>query len=99
MADNLPLAEIDRLARLARLALTAEERDLFSRQLADILAYVQQVQAVDTTGVAPTSHRLGTGAARADTVAPSLNRDTVLSGAPGADREEGFFTVPRVLGS
>ena len=50
--------DVERVAQLARLELTADEKDLFPRQLSDILAYAEQVGAVDTAGVAPTSHAL-----------------------------------------
>lgn len=100
MPDALPLAEVERLARLARLALTDGETQLFARQLADILGYVEQVQAIDTTGVPPTSHPQVTGTAqRADAVRPSLDREAALDAAPDPDRDAGFFKVPRVLGS
>lgn len=87
------------MARLARLALTAEEKALFARQLGEVLAYAEQIQDVDTTGVAPTSQTLPSGAAlRADDPRPSLPRDAVLANAPEADRDAGLFKVPRVLG-
>ncbi len=44
--------DVERIAELARLALTDDERALFARQLADILAYAEQMQQVDTSGVA-----------------------------------------------
>ncbi|CAN5406870.1 MAG: Asp-tRNA(Asn)/Glu-tRNA(Gln) amidotransferase subunit GatC [Acidobacteria bacterium] len=100
MPDSLPRAEVERVARLARLALTDDEANLFARQLADILGYVEQVQAIDTTGIAPTSHPHITGTVqRADVVEASLDRDTALASAPAADHAAGFFKVPRVLGS
>ena len=87
------------MARLARLALTAEEKALFARQLGEVLAYAEQIQDVDTTGVAPTSQTLPSGAAlRADDLRPSLPRDAELANAPEADRDAGLFKVPRVLG-
>lgn len=100
MSDSLSIDAIRRAARLARLSLTPDEQRLFARQLAEILAYVEQVQAVDTTGVPPMSHPhvAGTGG-RDDAVSRSLDRDAVLSAAPDADREAGVFKVPRVLGS
>jgi aspartyl/glutamyl-tRNA(Asn/Gln) amidotransferase C subunit len=53
---SLTLADVERIAALAHLELTAEEKDLFGRQLAGILDYAQQLRAVDTTGVPATSH-------------------------------------------
>jgi len=90
--------DVDRIAELARLALTEPERALFSRQLAEILAYAEQIQQVDTTGIAPMSHACATAESlREDQERPGLLRDDALAGAPAADREAGLFKVPRVL--
>jgi aspartyl-tRNA(Asn)/glutamyl-tRNA(Gln) amidotransferase subunit C len=91
--------DLARLERLARIELTEEERVLFGRQLASILAYAEQVREIDTSGVPPTSHPLGTPAPmRRDETRPSLPRDEVLTQAPEADLHAGLFKVPRVLG-
>ena len=93
-------ADVERIARLARLELTNDEKDLYARQLADILEYAAQVQAVDTADVAPTALGVtGTAEWREDRVALSLPRDEVLRAAPAADLAAGLFKVPRVLGS
>jgi aspartyl-tRNA(Asn)/glutamyl-tRNA(Gln) amidotransferase subunit C len=92
--------EVARIAHLARLSLTPAELDLFSRQLAGILAYAEHLQQVDTNGVPPTSHPLDlTAALREDDVRGSLPRDEALRGAPEADSAAGLFKVPRVLGA
>jgi aspartyl-tRNA(Asn)/glutamyl-tRNA(Gln) amidotransferase subunit C len=99
MPDSPPPA-IDRLARLARLTLTADEQALIAPQFADILGYVAQVQAIETEGVLPMSHPHVEGTAtRPDARQPSLDREAALEAAPDADRDTGFFKVPRVLGS
>jgi aspartyl-tRNA(Asn)/glutamyl-tRNA(Gln) amidotransferase subunit C len=100
MADTLTRADVERIATLARLELTSDEVTLFAGQLTAILAYADQVQQVDTSGieVAP-AVSTGDTAARDDVPVPSLDRDLVLSQAPAADRAAGLFTVPRVLGS
>jgi aspartyl-tRNA(Asn)/glutamyl-tRNA(Gln) amidotransferase subunit C len=91
--------DVERVARLARLELNAEEKDLFARQLAGILAYAEQIQRVDTTGIEPTSHAPGTGAPmRDDEVRRCLPREASLAAAPDADVAAGLFKVPRVLG-
>jgi aspartyl-tRNA(Asn)/glutamyl-tRNA(Gln) amidotransferase subunit C len=91
--------DVDRIAELARLALTADERALFTRQLADILAYAEQVQEVDTSGVPPTSHAFASAASlRDDQVRPGLPRDEALAAGPDARPDAGLFKVPRVLG-
>ena len=89
---------MERIAALARLELTAEEVERFAGQLTAILAYADQVQQVDTSGVAVAGVPAA-GAWRTDTPQPSLDRDLVLSQAPAADRAAGHFKVPRVLGS
>jgi aspartyl-tRNA(Asn)/glutamyl-tRNA(Gln) amidotransferase subunit C len=91
---------VKHLARLARLELTPEELALYTRQLADILAYAEQVLVIDTAGVPPTSHPTGAaGRMRDDLPQPSLPRDVVLAQAPEPALEAGLFKVPRVLGS
>lgn len=91
--------DVVRIAELARLVVTSEELDLFARQLAGILAYAEQLQDVDVSGVPPTSHPLAlTAALRDDETRPSLPRDEVLRAAPEADLAASLFKVPRVLG-
>jgi len=91
--------DVDRIAELARLSLTSAERALFTRQLADILSYAEQIQSVDTTGIAPMSHACArTESLREDQERPGLTRDDALATAPAADRQAGLFKVPRVLG-
>ncbi len=91
-------ADVERVARLARLELTADEKELFARQLAGILAYAEQIQRVPTDGVPPTSHAGDAAMMRDDEVRPSLPRDASLASAPDADLDAGLFKVPRVLG-
>jgi aspartyl-tRNA(Asn)/glutamyl-tRNA(Gln) amidotransferase subunit C len=99
MPGDFTRADVERIARLARLELTEHEKDLITPQLSSFLAYAEQVQAVVTAGVPPTSHPLGaTGSWRDDVVRPSLGRDEALSQAPEADVANGLFKVPRVLG-
>ena len=100
MSTEFTLQDVERIAQLARLALTADEKALFVRQLAEILTYVEQLRDVDTSGVPPTSHSLmASRGLRDDEVAASLPPDTALAAAPDADRAAGLFKVPRVLGS
>ena len=99
MAGDFTRADVERIARLARIDLTEHEKDLLTPQLSSFLAYAEQVQQVATSGVPPTSHPLGTsGAWRDDTLRPSLDRTEALSQAPEADIATGLFKVPRVLG-
>lgn len=87
---------IAKVAKLARIALSDDELELYGRQLGDILEHAERVQSLPTEGVRPTSHPLPmTNAFRPDVVTPSLDRDEVLSQAP--DHEDGYFRVPRIL--
>jgi aspartyl-tRNA(Asn)/glutamyl-tRNA(Gln) amidotransferase subunit C len=98
MAGTRPDIDVARVAALARLELTPEETALFTTQLTDILAYAEAVQQIDTSGVPPTSHVGGdTAVWRDDEVRPSLDRERVLTGAPGASPRSGLFKVPKVL--
>jgi aspartyl-tRNA(Asn)/glutamyl-tRNA(Gln) amidotransferase subunit C len=92
-------ADVERIANLARLALTDEEKILFARQLDSILQYARQVCDLDTSGVAATSHVLDRQPAdRPDEVRPSLAETQALANAPEPAPAEGLFKVPRVLG-
>ena len=99
MATTLSVADVERIASLAQLELTEEEKQLFTRQLADILAYAEQVQQIDTTGVPATAHvDAGRSVERADELTPCLPVEAALANAPEANRDAGLFEVPRVIG-
>jgi aspartyl-tRNA(Asn)/glutamyl-tRNA(Gln) amidotransferase subunit C len=90
--------EIDRIAALAHLELTSDERVLFTRQLGEILGYAEQVRDVVTEGIPPTTHVLTPDTVfRDDEPRPSLGRETALANAPDA-AAAGLFRVPRVIG-
>lgn len=89
--------DVAKLAKLARLALTDDELASFAGQLDAILGYVGAIQAVDTSGVAPTDNPLrDVNVTRPDVVQPSLTQQQALAEAPAAD--EGRFAVPQILG-
>jgi aspartyl-tRNA(Asn)/glutamyl-tRNA(Gln) amidotransferase subunit C len=98
MSAALSRDDVLRIAELARLDLTAEEVELFTRQLAGILEYVDQIQALDTTGVTPTSHVLNRPVERDDVPVAPLERSRAFANAPDAASEAGLFKVPRVMG-
>jgi aspartyl-tRNA(Asn)/glutamyl-tRNA(Gln) amidotransferase subunit C len=89
--------EVAHLARLARLAVTDDELDTFSRQLQAVLGAVASVrEVVEAADVPPMTHAVAvTDVLRPDEVRPSLPREDVLAGAPAA--EDGRFRVPRIL--
>jgi aspartyl-tRNA(Asn)/glutamyl-tRNA(Gln) amidotransferase subunit C len=89
--------EVAHLAKLARLAVTENELDLFAGQLDVILQAVASVGDIAAADIPPTSHAVPlTNVFREDVVRPSLGQQQALSGAPEA--EEGRFRVPRILG-
>ena len=96
--SSLNRQDVERIAELARLELTEDELELFTRQLGDILSYVEQIRALDTTGVAPTSQVMNRPVDRADVPAETLTRTQLLGNAPDAATEAGLFKVPRVIG-
>jgi aspartyl-tRNA(Asn)/glutamyl-tRNA(Gln) amidotransferase subunit C len=95
----LSIVDVERIAALAHLELTEAEKTLFTRQLADVLAYAEQVQKIDTTGVPATAQvHGGVGHERPDEPIPSLPADEMLSNAPDKAPGIDLFRVPRVIG-
>ena len=88
--------DIEKVARLARLELSDEEKVTFGSQLEQILTYMEQLNQLDTSGVEPTSHAIPVyNVFREDEVKPSLPQEEVLAIAP--DEEDGHFKVPRII--
>lgn len=93
-------ADIDKLARLAQLELTDDERRRLAPQINSIVAYVDQLNELDTSAIEPvlggfTPEGERTHAAREDVPHRSLGQQLALSEAP--DPAEGHFRVPKVL--
>ena len=86
---------VEHVARLARLSLTAEEKERFARELQQILSYAETIQALDTGGVEPMSRAAAAEVLREDVPRPGLERERVLAEAPDADA--GLFRVPRII--
>lgn len=96
MTTRITRADVDHVARLARLALTDEEAEQFTEQLSVILEHAEDVAALDLGDVPPSAHPLPlVNVVRPDEPTPTLDRDEVLAAAPAA--EEGRFRVPRIL--
>jgi aspartyl-tRNA(Asn)/glutamyl-tRNA(Gln) amidotransferase subunit C len=88
--------DIEKVARLARLDLSEEEKETFGNQLEQILTYMEQLNRLDTTGVEPTSHAIPIhNVFREDETRPSHPQEEVLGIAP--DEEGGYFKVPRII--
>ena len=88
--------DIEKVARLARLALNEEDLERYRQQCEVVLEHAARVQSLPTEGVAGTSHPLPrTNVFRDDEVTECLDREEVLSQAP--DRDGDYFIVPKIL--
>ena len=92
----ISIEDVEHVAKLARLALTDEEKETFRRQLSDVLEHARIISEVDTSDVPPTSHTLPlVNVFREDRSRPSLPLEEVTSNAAWA--EDGAFKVPRII--
>ncbi len=88
---------VEKVSLLARLALTDDELDTMTTQLADVIGYIELLSEVDTDAVEPMAHAIDVANVLADDLPrESLSRDKALSNAP--NRDEQFYLVPPVLG-
>jgi len=88
--------DIEKVARLARLELSEEEKETYGNQLEQILTYMEQLNQLDTAGVEPTSHAIPIqNAFREDEMKPSFPQEEVLGIGP--EGEGGHFKVPRII--
>jgi len=95
-SDRLTRADVEHVARLARLALTDEEIERFTGQLGTILDHAADVAALDLADVSPTAHPLPlVNVLRPDEVRPGVDRAEVLAQAPAV--EDDRFRVPRIM--
>ena len=93
---TIDLQEVKRIAQLARLRLDARESSALTEELARILDYVRQLDALDTSDVDPLAHPLDLAdATESDEPRPSLDREDVLRNAPQHDGR--CYVVPAVL--
>lgn len=93
---SVTIHDVEKVAELARLTLTDEEKERFTVQMNAILKYAEKLNELETDGVEPTSHVMKlTNVMREDQVRPSLPIEKVLLNAP--DEEDDQFKVPAVL--
>lgn len=91
----IEIEDVKHVAKLARLELSPDEEIKFSKQLGDILRYVEQMNEVDTTGVEPMSHAIHfSNVMREDVEIYEHTREELMQNAP--DREGDFFKVPKI---
>lgn len=88
--------DVEHVARLARLGLTAEEKTLFGKQLAAILEYADNLKKLDTKDIPPSAHAIPlNNILRADKAEPCANIAEIMANAPA--EEEHMFLVPRIM--
>jgi len=88
--------DVEYVAWLARLELSEEEKERFTRQLGQVLEHAEKIKSLDTEDVEPTSHVVPLkNVMREDRVHPGLSQEEALSNAPR--REGGFIMVPRII--
>jgi aspartyl-tRNA(Asn)/glutamyl-tRNA(Gln) amidotransferase subunit C len=92
----LTLDEVEHIAVLARLRLTAEEKSQLIKQLDQILGYMEKLKQLDTSNMEPFSHAVdAVNALREDRVANRPDPDALLANAP--ERDTTFFRVPKII--
>jgi len=107
MTTRIDRAQIEHVAQLASLVLTDDEAERLTRELADIVRYVEELNELDTSGIEPTASvrqnvsapgaEPSESAWRADDVAPSLDPEETLAQAPRS--AHGGFAVPTFVES
>ncbi len=89
------MAIVEKVSQLARLKLTDEEKKVLSKQLLDIINFVQQLSQVNTEGIEPFGVYTEGTPMREDVAYVSLSHQEALENAP--QKEDGFFVVPKIL--
>ena len=88
--------QVRKVANLARLELAADEEAQFTTQLGGILDYIEQLNQLDVTNVAPTTRAIDvSNVTREDILQPYPEREAILNSAP--QQEGDFFRVPKIL--
>lgn len=91
----IEIKDVEHVARLARLNLTEDEKVKFSKQLGDILKYMEQLNEVDTTGVEPMNHPINfSNVMREDVARYDCTREELMANAP--EVEQDYFKVPKI---
>ncbi len=91
----ITIKDVEHVALLARLELTEEEKVKFTGQLGDVLAHVEKMNEVDTTGVEPMNHPIDfVNVVREDEKIYENTREELMMNAP--DVEGDFFKVPKI---
>ena len=97
---SLTLTDVQKIARLSQLNLSADETEQTLTQLNTIFGLIDQMGQVDTSGIAPLMHPIAmiqemNQRLRTDAVSEPINREANMANAPQAD--QGLFLVPKVI--
>ena len=91
----ITVKDVEHVAKLARLELTEDEKVLYTKQLGDVLKYVDQMNEVDTSDVKPMTQVIDfVNVMREDKVYYEQTKEELMKNAP--DEENGFFRVPKI---
>lgn len=91
----ITIKDVEHVAKLARLELTEEEKEMFTHQLGDVLEHVEKMNEVDTTGVEPMNHPMDFyNVMREDKKIYENTREELMQNAPDVEGE--FFKVPKI---
>jgi aspartyl-tRNA(Asn)/glutamyl-tRNA(Gln) amidotransferase subunit C len=93
---DIDIKQIEQVATLSRIKLTDSEKDIFRKQLADILGYIEKLNQLDTDDVLPMAYATSKkNVFREDQQKSSFPRQEILDLSPSS--ANGFFKVPKVL--
>jgi len=88
--------QVEHVAWLARIELTEDEKEAFTKQLNEILDYFKKIDEIDTSNIKPTFHVLDlVNVLRDDKIEPSLSKEDALKNAP--QKEDSFIKAPKIL--
>ena len=91
----ITIKDVEHVAKLARLELSEAEKEMFTHQLGDVLAHVEKMNEVDTTGVEPMNHPIDfVNVMREDNKIYENTREELMANAPDIEGE--FFKVPKI---
>ena len=91
------IQDVEHVAALARLSFTAEEKEVLTGQLNEILVYMEQLNGLDTSNVEPLAQVIELdNVFRPDVLKPSCPQEEILRNAPA--HTDKFFKVPKVIG-
>ena len=91
----ITIKDVEHVAKLARLELTDAEKELYTKQLGDVLKYVDQMNEVDTSDVKPMTQVIDfVNVMREDKVVYEQTKEQLMANGP--EEENGFFKVPKI---